>query len=349
MEGEVKNIMEDLKIDVLAMVRNSNFTNNAANVAGGAIFTNMPRALYLSCGHDIELNETIGREFVRGDSKGAGTTGEELKTNRALFNSCMDTWHGNNARSTDGADLVATDADMLKVCTGSSDRCGDARTPLEIANHTSGSDLVPIFLDLEDAFNYLKFGEANALVRVTADSANAFVQHQVIVRVVRNTSLAGIRLQARIDQDHLLKLTFDPHIGPDIFIRVHVRGCLPGEAVEFNGELCILCKEGTYSFDPSNNCNACPSEHAMCRESTISPKDHFWHSTSKSTQIHRCILKVACQYTNRTSTVEEQARIAHSNSAFLEYHDNAGYAQCSKVGPLTSNLQTANLWNCNQE
>lgn len=337
MEREHDNV-EELQTNAVGIVRSSTFTKNTAKVAGGAIFTNRPKALYVSCGNGTKRNEIVSGAFVSSHLSMLGDTGEDSQAENVVFSSCANTWHGNYVRNKDGVNVVATAADFLKVCIMSAVQCGGPDSPPEIWNHTSGKDLETIFLNWDEAFNYLSFDKENTLVKVTSKSENVVVRDEVIVQLNQNTSLSGIRLQAAVDQVHVLKLAFDPHIMADIFINVQIRGCLPGEIMESSGELCVLCKEGTYSFGPYQNCTVCPSLHAICRESIISPEDHYWHSSTKSTQMHKCIVEEGCQYINRQQVIGEQARLAHSDGRFLEYDDNQVYTQCSEVGLWSPHL-----------
>lgn len=318
---------------VLIAIAKTKFSQNKATAAGGALFTNTPQGMHVCCDCDHITNreeELIDREcpIVHGSSM------HQLNSINGCPNPCNQTWNGNIAGEIFGGHAVSTIGDFVSVCKSSSRDnylCTGPRKPLRILNHTSGEDLESVYLDLNGAFEYLELGQTRAHVEVTSNSTNVHLRNRLIARLEPNTSLTSIHLQAAVGQIHTLVLEFIPPIFPDLSIEIEVRPCLPGEILEFHGERCVACKEGSYSFGPFQNCIKCPSFHAVCRQSTITPEDGFWHSTSKSSQIHKCILKEACKYEGRNDVLEGQSSRAHANGDVLNYDNNVGYQLCSQV------------------
>jgi len=141
--------------------------------------------------------------------------------------------------------------------------------------------------------------------------------------------LSDIFMQADVNRKHKLTMTFNPSIFSNVTIRVHVRGCVPGENEDETGQRCNLCGQGRFSFNTTEDCDICPV-NAECSNSILTPKNGTWHSTSKSIQIHDCILKSACNYDNRSALLMASASAAHVQGGTLSHLDVERYQQCLK-------------------
>ncbi|CAD7699503.1 unnamed protein product [Ostreobium quekettii] len=305
------------------LVTRCNFTENVAVLAGGAFFTNVPEDLVVLCHSDVEIEEKY--------APGARNRPGVVDVRRPLTDGILDIAHscssGNMARSDGGGNLLATTAVKVRICRISSGACANGSHALQIDNHTSGGELEAISMDLIDALDHPAFGQPPMLARISTTEGEAVLRGELIRPVEASTKITSIRLQAAINKAHMLNLTFIPSILPSIRIEVHIRGCLPGEAPSDDGERCTTCPDDQYSFDSSAECAACPLM-AKCRPSTVTPHDFYWHSTSKSSQIHECALKDACSYEGRMRRLTEQSWKAHFEGAALKY-DDAGYKQCT--------------------
>lgn len=310
-------------------VTKTDFIGNTATKAGGAVFTNSPEAIDVCCDCDLHAEEKISEPV--GIDKRPGITEVKRLASVGIIgsdNPCEQTWVDNVAELQGGGNVFATSAKSMKVCKTSTGECVDGATAVQIWNHSSGHDLEPITIELIDAFDHPAFGPPDMQIRVDA-AANVVLSGQKIVEVGVNTSLDSIRMQAQVGQTHNLTVSFAPSILSNITLQVQVRQCVSGEMLHPSGERCDTCGEGLYSFNPLRGCIECPSSNARCNGSTITPNDQFWHFTSQSVNIHKCFIRTACEYENRTMILQRQAREAHASNVTLSYDD--GYQQCAMV------------------
>eukprot|EP00210_Caulerpa_lentillifera_P003658 g3492.t1 len=107
------------------------------------------------------------------------------------------------------------------------------------------------------------------------------------------------------------------------FIKVKIRPCRIGEFTkeDDNGFIdCIKCGSGEFSRHPSIECESCKgTEGAECSGNTAVPKDHYWHSSSFSKTMHKCIHLNACKYKGRVSKIYQTESQAHANNSQLFY------------------------------
>ena len=314
-------------------VTKSQFINNAAGFTGGAVFTNSPETLHVDCDFELMRDEA-------GAQPGAIALSRPIMpgiVGNAFL--CNETWFGNRADNDQGGDVAATTATAVRVCKTTSNYCVNGGEILPIYNHSSGQELEPLNVELQDAFGKLAYQLPDMLIRIEEQSTNVSLSGQLIEQAAPNTSFTLIRLSSMINTTHNLSLSFDPSILSGAVIEVQVRSCLPGEVVSADGERCSSCGEDLYSFDPSGACKACPAD-AKCANAVVAPEDNFWHSSSQSIQIHKCLNKAACKYDDREDTLKHQARIAHATGAVLKYINNSNYRLCSEVRGLTHIINT---------
>lgn len=243
--------------------------------------------------------------------------------------SCNQDWTGNMAKRHEGGGNIATTATYAKVCKVGTGQCIDGSGLLVISNHTSGEDLEDIDIALYDIFQKPAVGQPKMRLEFQAHSKDVSLSGQLSAEVGQVTSLRDIRVRGPVRSKHTFTLSFIPRILNDIDIQVEIRDCLAGEVEDRDHTGCTPCGPDLYSFHPNKTCKACP-ENALCTSSTITPIGGFWHSTSKSTQVHECVVKDACRRINRTHDLEEAARKAHKNSLILYYNDTS-YKQCADV------------------
>eukprot|EP00803_Ostreobium_quekettii_P008782 evm.model.scf_90.3 EVM.evm.TU.scf_90.3 scf_90:126096-131812(+) len=313
--------------DNFMVIASSNFTDNKANDTGGALFTNAPDSLDVLCNSDFvtEISEGNPDRGLRPTVVRANRQPSRSVNNRTSL--CKETWLGNEAARADGRDLVATAAIFVEACREASESCPSGDEGLHIANHTSGLELEPITVELIEASGSPAFGQPPMLLRISSDGGDAVLRGNTLRDVEPTMNITNIRLQARVNKTHRLTLSFEPGLLPNVSVSVDVRRCLAGEIPIDGGERCGECPDGQYSFDPSEDCMLCP-DRAVCSPSTITPEESYWHSTSKSTQVHPCIVQKACRDEKRQSVLQERAREVHSNGALLDYEDNGLYPLC---------------------
>ena len=122
------------------LVTQSNFTDNIAMLAGGALFTNVPEDLHALCHFHVEVLEASSYGArLRPGVTAVRRPPRNIKSD--LAQNCSD---GNLARTDGGGDLMATTAVTMKICANSSRTCTNGDHALHIDNHTSGEELETI-------------------------------------------------------------------------------------------------------------------------------------------------------------------------------------------------------------
>ena len=308
------------------VVANSSFTSNIAQVTGGALFTSTPDAIDV-CGMPYVEDRLKHNPEVR-----AGVYRLPRLQNSSLAHvdrACLKTWTGNKAANGEGGDILASFATSVAVSTDELTCHIVEGCLISIMNHTSGGDLAPISVKLIDAFGKLALGHPHIQVHIS-EPPNAILSNHLFACKRAEAPMTGIRLLAKVNNTYDLTLSFEPQILGSVKLQVQVRECLPGETHDDLNEKCNSCGQDSYSFDPSKNCQRCPL-FAKCSPSTIIPERYFWHSTSKSDHLQRCITQEACSFEGREHILWEQAWNAHSSNEYLDYRNNSRYHQCKKV------------------
>ena len=313
-------------------ITNSTFINNKADLTGGAVFSNAPQALAIACTEDLIVEEKLSRtsQYRPGVRKIYRPSGDGILGNSTP---CSATWKGNASKNREGGDVAATTAVNISLCNDTRS-CIPGGGEFLITNHNSGQKLGAIVVKLFDAFGKPAYGQPYMKLSVEpADTERLTVSGQLFYNISKpRTVLNNTQLVAAVGEVHKLFLRFNPALVDDMAVLVSVRPCLAGEVERAGGELCITCDASLYSFDPSQNCTVCP-DNAKCTPSTITPDAGFWHSTSKSTQIHSCILEEACNNKSRRADLEARAKKLHrSKNMLFTYENITEYPQCSKVG-----------------
>jgi hypothetical protein len=79
---------------------------------------------------------------------------------------------------------------------------------------------------------------------------------------------------------------------PTIAVEVKFRECVMGESLQ--GTDCYLCPSGTYSLDPKDPCNSCPSHVTCYGNFTIAPDPGYWRPDPTTDIVLQCPLDEAC-------------------------------------------------------
>eukprot|EP00803_Ostreobium_quekettii_P003907 evm.model.scf_2235.1 EVM.evm.TU.scf_2235.1 scf_2235:7195-25453(+) len=307
--------------------KHADFVQNNASLTGGALFTNSPKAIDVCCGCASATDDDLFR------------TTDGLKSN----NPCPDTWLTNSAGKKDGGNVLATAVAAVKACNASHNAseapsidagildgsCVRDGGLLQVFGHNSGTVLSRITVQMFNAFNRTLVGPSDLVMQVTSDENTVNLSGERLLVGKGEVILRQIFVQAEVDKKHNLTLTFTPPIFSNITIEVHVRACVPGEVQEHRKQRCNLCGDGRFSFNVTEQCEICPLL-AECSDSLLIPTNGTWHSTSKSMQVHACILSKACNYDERTAWLSGNASEAHREGRRLSYEDDDQYRQCAR-------------------
>lgn len=254
--------------------------------------------------------------------------------------------------------LLLTDPIELQICCGSSSIClsGDrlakalcitgshrsqrtfgtftktvSISPLVIRSYSSGEMLPSLNVTLLDAFANTAPEQATLVVSEPDDSVE--LSGSPVVGMVINgaATVTGITLRARPGVYKLNITVVSKEAGIKIVTKtvyVTVRECRIGEITIRNNTGCLQCQPNFYNFNPNNTgCGLCPKNKARCDGAALAPLDHFWHNSSHSDALVRCLNENACKYPNRTSILMNKAR----ENITMELTWNNGYPLCHEV------------------
>ena len=303
-------------------------TNNIAKFTGGAIFTNSPSAVHVCFNCSTLRIESTPTE-ISPILRISNITKELAHSVASGFNACPQCWTRNRAESQEGGANVATTATTVKLCKAATGGCVNGDGLLTLLNHTSGEVLEELNIMLFDAFQKPALGQPMIHLEIKTNTADVSLSGQLTIDVSHVTSIADIRMRGPVHSRHNFTLSFVPSILDSMTIEVELRDCMAGETMDADGMGCTSCGADLYNFFPNQSCIACP-ENAKCSPSTITPMEGFWHSTSKSRQVHDCVVKDACNWQYRARDLEKAAKEAHKNMVALS-HDDASYKQCADV------------------
>ena len=198
--------------------------------------------------------------------------------------------------------------------------------PSGIDNHTSGVQLANVTVTIVDAVGQtVTTGDTLVKVNLSANSTAKLFGQRASQTRQGQAVFDGTFLRARPGA-YELRYTFG--LKKPVALPVVVRACRIGEIQSEDRELCLKCQTGLYSFDTEGKCLMCPSQNAICNGSTITPLEGYWHSTSRSIQVHECLQAEACTYDGRGQALLDQAKVAHAMNETLE---GDAYPQCAEV------------------
>lgn len=205
-------------------------------------------------------------------------------------------------------------------------------SPGIIKDHSSGDFISDLNITLLDSFNTMAYVEAFVTFHKLGDDieiSGAPVEGTIILG---SSIMTGIKLRAA-PGEYTVGITVETYNPEEEVlieknITVVVRECRVGEIFIRNNTECRKCAANFYSFHPYNpSCISCPKGKAQCDGTAVGPLDGYWHNSSHSDILVRCLGKSACKYLNRTGALMMEA---HSNLE-LGMNWNNGYPLCNKV------------------
>ena len=212
---------------------NTTFSDNSAEIAGGAIFAGYMDAVRFRCsadGEDADLAFYKQREW------------QSLIRLKSVDDLCS-SWRHNRAENY-GAD-VATYPAMAQMTVEGDKSKTESGEEYTFKGHRSGKELPTMTVELLDE---LRQGPARnrRLLKASLSSLDDFLIGTVTMEMKRGTAVfRGIRGFVPAG-DHNLTLEFDDAAVGNISIVVSVRNCLIGEVVS-TGSLCADCSSTTYN------------------------------------------------------------------------------------------------------
>eukprot|EP00803_Ostreobium_quekettii_P004155 evm.model.scf_1037.1 EVM.evm.TU.scf_1037.1 scf_1037:2328-11111(+) len=298
---------EDPALDLKILVENSTVLNNTATRSGGALFTNVPDAVQVCCNCSIH-----GGQDQQPPSLFLGSS-----LAQGLAGACTPQWVPNMVlREDTAATMFGTSISEITL------------RPSTVQEHRSGTPLEPIEIVLQDAFGQI-VRDSRTLVSVSAPAESHSIRllGQIVSMAQNGVAIFDGLIVWALPGTYTLTLHFTPDdplstIDPVRFT-VGIRKCSIGEVEAEDGYACKVCSFGFHGLVPGSQvCTPC-HPNALCNGTTITPKLGFWHSSSKSTEVHACVVEEACMASR--SNLQDAVDNSSDEAALF----GPGYPQCT--------------------
>jgi len=318
--------------------RNTHFERNTARV-GGAIFTNNAALINVTTSpedfHQLPLLDD-NTTFIEVD---AGVTFEE--------NSNFDHGYGPDTATTP---VVAQLQDISLLNT-------EMQTNLTYINFASGDRLRFRISFLDDADQSVTVGmnvTATILFCMECSEGNELEISGQDTEIMNNhgeIDFTATRLRGRPEKEYVLRIEYSSAedlmtmpIEPS-YIHVTMRPCMIGESTSVdlaaNVIECDTCIPGTFTANPTETqCVSCAEVgHGRCSGNAIIPDEGYWHATSFSFNMKRCIGQDSCKFDDREEMIADIAREAHKQGLQLYYMENRSQCTSGYTGPLCGSCE----------
>ena len=330
-----------------AAIIDTQFEENRATFAGGAIFTEHMEIIRFQCNSsskngNLTFTEKTDWSFLH------PITSEEL---------LCPAWRNNSASFAGYGHIVGSYATMAKMTVEYKGEKTEVLTGggFEVQDYVGGNQLPTLSVELIDA---LKQGPAtidsfNERISATLSTSEGFrvgdVSMLVAQRVAKFPLLIGFGLPGVYnititfsDQDSTLDgaFYFNEFIDPFI-ITVHVRNCTIGEMPVGETKICSNCSTSTYNFDPEEEeCQPCP-ENGNCTTRVIIPKAGYWHASPCSVNITRCLTSYACKFDNRVEILTNLTRDMKNCSINATTIEEYQKEQCAEASDWSRQIRSS--------
>ena len=313
-------------------LRGTDFINNQASSAGGAILSSDLNAIRIKCSYDPPEDPLA---YLTRDEF------ESLDVLNSLDMVCPD-WRGNEGVSY-GADLASYARRVQKMIRFEE---RDVNEDVEgnqyvVQNHHSGTQIPSLYLQVVDELDQgPATGAGNETIEAIMWSPDRLFSGSVNIQLedgIGNFSgIAGYREAGY----YRVRVDFSEESIPSFTLIVQIRPCMIGEAAAANGTICQPCNGDTYNFhpdDPEPGCVPCP-DHANCDSVVIRPEHNYWHQTPCSRHIQECLTRRACDARDRDDTLTELGLMVEDCDLSEEFIYNYTDAECAEVRSLKSFL-----------
>ncbi|GMH45411.1 hypothetical protein BSKO_13368 [Bryopsis sp. KO-2023] len=311
--------------DVRVQLDETYLMGNTGVEAGGGVWLNEPDSLCVCC-------EGVCSDNCQ-DLEGVSQSREFRPLTDVLFEQCPPLWSENQVNPDGYGGTIASIAKSARILDG------QHSTIRSIRDHKSGDALPSILVTIFDAFDQVVTKtESDVFVRATSEEGIVFGQLDKRVE----DGHAHFNSTAVAARPGEYSLVVELPLGlPPRSLTVKVRECRRGEAAIQGSVLqdyrCDECRPGFFSFQPENNCTVCPDEaKAVCNGNSVVPKDGYWHPTSWSIVVKKCLVEEACTYVDRVETLQRESAALNRPITF-----EGDYTLCAEGyrGPLCGSCE----------
>ena len=296
------------------------FSSNAASIAGGAVFTGYVEAIRLRC---TNVSSDAGLGFYREQEW------EDLRQIESVKDICS-SWKGNQAEVY--GPNIGTYATAAQITFNKTDKsiCVSGGESCVIERYWVGTDLPAAKVELLDGLGQ-RTPRIDRMINANMSSLNNQFLLGSIVRPMENGSYTFRSIRGFIPPgEYNLTVEFDRKAIKAIGITIRVHDCSVGEMVSTAG-FCESCSSTTYNFELSaTDCHTCP-ENGNCDSRVITPEDGYWQKTPCSDQLRRCLPTSACEFQGRSENLKTMVKDVSSCAFEEDWIENYTQAQCAEV------------------
>uniref|UniRef100_A0A383W3X7 Right handed beta helix domain-containing protein n=1 Tax=Tetradesmus obliquus TaxID=3088 RepID=A0A383W3X7_TETOB len=290
---------------------------NHARTTGGGIYIADAARLQASPGSSIRRN-----------SAGSHAGGVALSGSHSHFKDMQAAVTNNSAKYDADVMTLTSSITVLGNSTvlGFASRPGSGEGLLHVQLQVAGMYGLPADGNLVQALLL----ETNSILAVNRSESTGLIHMTFKVRVPPGWYTLNFSLVETIDLSSLGVAV------PPAQLRLQVRRCVEGEVVAGSSDACQPCLPGTFSLNPSNaSCDSCPAGASCPGMAALLPLPGWWHSNTRSAQIHRCPNPTACRQARSSappadspllSTAQPQAACAAGHKGTLCGSCSSGYA-----------------------
>ena len=296
------------------------FSDNEAEVAGGAIFTNSLAAIRFNC---FNASSNSGLEAYEDEEW------KDLKEIESVNDVCLG-WRHNNAKIY--GPIIGTYATSARITLedAANSVCVSGGEDCIIEEYRNGTDLPTATVTLLDSLSQGPARKPRIVNANMSSPSNEFLVWSVVLPMEDGTctfrSIRGFVSQG----EYNLTVDFGEKDVQEIGLTVKVQTCSFGEVLLF-AKFCVECSSTTFNFNTSEEvCQPCP-ENGNCTSRVITPKDGYWQKTPCSDRLHRCLPTSACQFEGRLERLENLTQDLFTCNFSQEWKVNYARAQCAKV------------------
>lgn len=166
-------------------------------------------------------------------------------------------------------------------------------------------------------------------------------QNSALMNEEGKINFSATRLRGKPEKRYALRIVYSS--GDEMrsmpidssYIFVTMRPCKIGESTNLDEAAdvieCVECIPGTFTHDPEvDRCVSCADvDNGACSGNAVIPDEGYWHATSWSFNMRRCIGQDACRFEGREETIRTVSVQAHEAGNELYYQNDS--TQCAPV------------------
>ncbi len=296
------------------------FTNNRADVAGGAVFVSSVKNIHVNClPTPRQKNKTVSTPWQSSD-----------RLNLSAIH--CPTWKENSA-ALYGDDVGSYASRIRRELFKKEEQnvTVEGENRYIVYGHRSGTALPMISMQAVDELGQgPAIGATDLTVFADMTSPDGFFPGSI--RVPLNESGGNITAVGFAPPNtYLVLVNFTETNFEGFQIVVHVKRCVIGEIASGNGTFCEQCSPATYTFAPyEKECHPCP-ENGKCESRVIWPEKGYWHASPCSTHLAKCVLTDACDFEGRNQALSEATKAIENCTLDPAFAANYTKAQCKEV------------------